>query len=111
MIVCTKFSEPVVCYHWNSECVEYLVHKQPIRITSKITATLYLSLYSMSIPGYTLSSDLWIEMLKQLEEDQSTQHEDPTQTGSAVSCNTIKFMENIAAQTFYGYKNLTVLCP
>lgn len=81
------------------------------KITSKITATLYLTLHSISVPGYTLLADLCIEMLKQLEEDQSTQHEDPTQTGGAVRCNATKFMENIAAQTFYGYKNLTVLCP
>jgi hypothetical protein len=91
--------------------VEYFVHKQPIGITAKTLTTLYLHSHSMPIPGYTLSADLCTEMLRQLEEDQSTQREDPTQTGGAVSCNTIKFMENIAAQTFYGYKNRTVLCP
>lgn len=77
-MICTNFLKHAVCQHWNSECVERLVHKQQIRNTAKEVDNFIFSFNPLLIPGYTLLADLCIEMLKQLEEDQSTQHEDPT---------------------------------
>ena len=66
--------------------------------------TLYLHSHSMPIPGYTLSADLCTEMLRRLEEDQSTQHADPMQTGVQLVAILSNLWRTISAKTFYGYK-------